>query len=589
MLGGVGIFIAVNATVLAFQHHFNLAILGASAVVFLVGLIDDLHHLKPYQKLIGQITAALVVIYSGLLLPWTASPIINMVVTVFWLVGITNATNMLDNMDGLAAGVAAIASVFLALNFASLGQGSESMMVISFAAALVGFLLFNSNPASIFMGDCGSMFIGFFLASAALLTSTSGRTRSFLPVIAVPVLTLVIPIFDTTFVTVLRKLAGRPASQGGRDHTSHRLVALGLSERRAVFLLYALATVAGFLALKVRGWQLYESVAAILGFTVVLTMIGVYLAGVRVYNPDAASPDRPLVSFLVDLSYKRRVFEALLDVALIILSYYVAYALRFGAMSESDPNFSLFIRTMPIVAAIQMTAFLGGGIYRGLWRYISINDVFTMAKSVFLGCVLSVVAIVYVFRFDGWSRSVFIIDGVLLTTMLIATRAGFRVARRLVPTSTMKSGRRVLIYGAGDAGELLLRELLNNEELRYSPVGFLDDDARKVGKVIHGLRVYAGDSLVVSCEALRAEEIVISSAKVGRPRIEEIVRRCDAIGIPLRKMQIQLMPINLWQKDLLLDEQIEGASPAPLLRIRAHGSTNIPDAVPATRPERNDA
>ena len=588
MLGGVAIFVALNVTVVIFQHRFNPAILGASAFMFVVGLVDDLWHLKPYQKLIGQIIAAMIVVYSGLLLPWTSAPVINMAVTVFWLVGITNATNMLDNMDGLAGGVVAIGSVFLAINFLSLRQVNEAAVVISFAAVLVGFLVFNSNPASIFMGDCGSMFIGFFLPSVALLTTTTGRTRSVLPVIAVPVLTLVIPIFDTTFVTVLRKLAGRRASEGGRDHTSHRLVALGLSERRAVFLLYGLATLAGLLALKVRGWQVYESMAAILGFTIVLTMIGVYLAGVRVYDADAVPANRKMVSFLVDISYKRRIFEALLDLSLITLSYYLAYLLRFGTLTEGDPNFSLFIRTLPIVAAVRMTTFLGAGVYRGLWRYIGVHDVYTMAKSVVLGSLISVVAVVYLFRFENCSRGVFILDAVLLTAMMVGTRTGFRFARTLLPTRAMTTGRRVLIYGAGDAGELLLRELLNNEELHYAAVGFLDDDPRKVGKVIHGLRVFAGVSLATTCESLRAEEIVISSSKIAGGRIDEIVRTCDAIGIPLRQMQIQLMPINSWQTDLLLNAPAEETPAAPLLRIRRHGSTHIPEAATLIRPDRTD-
>ena len=151
-------------------------------------------------------------------------------------------------------------------------------------AALLGFLFYNSNPASIFMGDCGSMFVGFFLASSALINVSGGRSRSFLPVLAVPILVLFIPIFDTTFVTVLRKLSGRAASQGGRDHTSHRLVALGMSERHAVLMLYGFAALSGVLAILVQRARLDISLAAIAGFTIVLTLVGVYLAGVKVYD-----------------------------------------------------------------------------------------------------------------------------------------------------------------------------------------------------------------------------------------------------------------------------------------------------------------
>ncbi|MFS8084389.1 MAG: MraY family glycosyltransferase, partial [Acidobacteriota bacterium] len=227
MMGGVGIWLAVVVTYIALVPHTGQGwvVIGAASFLFLVGLVDDLLHIKPYQKLIGQVIGAAIVVNYGLVLPWTRSLPANMVITIFWLIGITNAVNLLDNMDGLATGIAAIASCFLTFNFVAGNQPIEAMMLAVFAAALLGFLVYNSNPASIFMGDSGSMFIGFFLAGSALINVSGGRSRSFVPVLAVPILVLFIPIFDTTFVTILRKLSGRAASQGGRDHTSHRLVA----------------------------------------------------------------------------------------------------------------------------------------------------------------------------------------------------------------------------------------------------------------------------------------------------------------------------------------------------------------------------
>src|SRR3954452_12975897 len=255
MMGGIAIFIAVMTTLLVLvpQRREAWVVLGASTLLFAVGLIDDFLHVKPYQKLIGQVAGAGAVIYYGLVLPWTASAPINMMITFVWLIGITNAINMLDNMDGLSAGIAAIAGAFLGINFFLNGQFNEALMLAAFAAALIGFLLYNHSPASIFMGDCGSLFIGFFLASTALLSgSGGGRSRSLLAVLAVPVLVLCVPIFDTTFVTLMRKMAGRAASRGGRDHTSHRLVALGLTEKHAVWMLYAFSISAGCLALLVK-------------------------------------------------------------------------------------------------------------------------------------------------------------------------------------------------------------------------------------------------------------------------------------------------------------------------------------------------
>src|SRR5256714_44211 len=422
MMGGLSIWLAVIITYLLLLPHTaqTWIIVTVSTFLFFVGLLDDLIHTKPYQKLIGQIVGAAAVVNYGLALPWTRSVSVNVVITIFWLIGITNAINLLDNMDGLATGIAAIASVFLTLNFAAGNQPVEAMIMAVFAAALLGFLAYNSNPASIFMGDCGSMFIGFFLASSALINVTGGRSRSLLPVLAVPILVLFIPIFDTTFVTILRKLSGRAASQGGRDHTSHRLVALGMSERRAVWMLYGLAAVSGLLAVLLRTLRTDVGLA-LLGFlTIGLTLLGVYLGGVKVYEAESqavAAGNRPLFAFLIDFSYKRRIFEVLLDVGLIILAYWSAYAIKFEAFSGS-PAWQLFLRTVPIVVVVRLGAFLLFGVYRGIWRYTSIDDLVAFAKAVAAGSIISMLIILFKFRFQGFSRVIFVIDGLMMLMLL---------------------------------------------------------------------------------------------------------------------------------------------------------------------------
>ncbi|HEX3581901.1 MAG TPA: MraY family glycosyltransferase [Thermoanaerobaculia bacterium] len=289
MLGGVAFTVAALIAIAVFVplRRESVIVLSASAFLFVTGLVDDFLHIQPYQKLAGQFAGAALVAGFGLMLPWTPYRWINLLLTFFWLVGITNAVNMLDNMDGLAAGVAAIAAIFLGFTFLQNEQPGGALMLVALAGALVGFLVYNHHPASIFMGDCGSMFIGFFLASMALAAhGGGGRSRSIVAVLAVPVLVLVVPIFDTTFVTVMRKLAGRAASQGGRDHTSHRLVALGFSERHAVWMLYGFAAAAGMIAVLVRHAPLLLSLGAIGLFTLVLTLTALRLARVRVYeNP----------------------------------------------------------------------------------------------------------------------------------------------------------------------------------------------------------------------------------------------------------------------------------------------------------------
>ena len=556
MFGGVAIWLAVVVSYLLFVRpntptgwlgHFPGSsldvVMGASTFLFLVGLADDLLNTKPYQKLIGQVMGSAFVIYYGLALPWTGYSALNVALTIFWLIGITNAVNLLDNMDGLASGIAVIASGFLALSFLATGQLMEALMLVTFAGALLGFLVYNSSPASIFMGDCGSMFIGFFLASAALVNVSGGRSRSLVPVLAVPILVLFIPIFDTTFVTILRKLSGRAASQGGRDHTSHRLVALGMSERHAVWMLYGLAALSGILALLVQRVKLDVSLAAIAGFTIVLTLLGVYLAGVKVYDETEealAAGEKSLYAFLIDLSYKRRIFEVLLDVILILLAYWGAYAVKFGALSGSNA-WNLFLRTLPVLVFFKMASFLVMGVYRGLWRYTGLDDLIVFAKAVVLSSVLSVMAVLFAFRFEGFSRTVFIIDGLLMFMFLAGSRLAFRLFRQVIPVTKNTEGRRVLIYGAGDGGELVLRELLNNRGLQYAPVGFLDDDTAKIGKLIHGLKVYGGNGDLNSvCRQQHVDEILISSSKMTEERLDEILGFCRAQNIVVRRMRISI-------------------------------------------------
>lgn len=554
MYGGVAIWVAVLVSYLVFIRpamglgtHFPGSfldvVIGSSTFLFLVGLADDFFHTKPYQKLIGQVMGSAFVVYYGLALPWTGYSELNMALTIFWLIGITNAVNLLDNMDGLAAGIAIIASGFLALSFLTTGMAMEALLLVTFAAALLGFLVYNSSPASIFMGDCGSMFIGFFLASAALVNVSGGRSRSLLPVLAVPILVLFIPIFDTTFVTILRKLSGRAASQGGRDHTSHRLVALGTSERHAVWMLYGLAALSGFLALLVQSVKLDVSLAAIAGFTILLTLLGVYLAGVKVYDETEealAANNNSLYAFLVDLSYKRRIFEVLLDVILILLAYWGAYAVKFGALSSSTA-WRLFLRTVPVLVFVKMASFLVVGVYRGLWRYTGLDDLIVFAKAVVLGSVVSVMVVLFAFRFEGFSRTVFIIDGILMFMFLAGSRLAFRLFRQVIPIAKIAEGRKVLIYGAGDGGELLLRELQNNRGLKYSPVGFVDDDPAKSGKLIHGLKVYAGNGDLTSvCRQHDVDEILISSSQMSEERLGEILDFCQTHNVKVKRMRITI-------------------------------------------------
>jgi UDP-GlcNAc:undecaprenyl-phosphate GlcNAc-1-phosphate transferase len=542
LMGGVAIYLSFVIGCFLFAPNLARAypILVAATILFVTGIIDDLFQLKPYIKFVMQMVAASITVFAGasggLHLPWTASAPVNDFITIFWLVGITNAVNLLDNMDGLAGGISFIACIFLAISFLINGQAGEAVLPLILAGAVCGFLWFNFNPASIFMGDCGSMFLGFVLSGTALL-SDHIRTRNLVSVLFTPALILMIPIFDTCVVTMTRKLSGRPVSQGGRDHTSHRLVALGMTERRAVLMLYLFAAISGVLALMVRQMRIEVTLLLIPGFALSVLFIGLYLGKVRVYEEGEAASGT-LVDVLANFSHRRRIFEILLDTCLVMLAYYSAYLLRFEGNLPGE-QIAIFIKTLPLLIAIQIFCFLAGGVYRGIWRYAGVDDLVSIAKSVFAGSAVSGVAVLFViYNFQGPSRAVFILNGVLLLLFVGASRISFRLLAALIVGRRQASpgARPVLIYGAGDRGDMLVRELLNNPDYRYEPVGFIDDDAKKAGKLLRGYRIFSSDELPELINSHGVSEVLISSLKVPESKLDDLRN----LGIGLKRLRIQL-------------------------------------------------
>jgi UDP-GlcNAc:undecaprenyl-phosphate/decaprenyl-phosphate GlcNAc-1-phosphate transferase len=537
LMGGVAIYGSFLIGCLFFASSLDVArpILLSASLLFVAGLIDDRYPLKPYIKLALQIIAAAITVLSGLDLHWTGNELLNRMITIFWLVGITNAVNLLDNMDGLAAGISLISCIFLAIVFGLNGQTAEMAIPLALAGAVAGFLVFNFNPATIFMGDCGSMFLGFMLGGTALL-SDSGRIRNLLGVMLTPVLILVIPIFDTVVVTVARKLNGRPVSQGGRDHTSHRLVALGMSERRAVLMLYLFAAVTGALAIFVREMQLGAGLTLIGGFALSFLFIGLYLGRVRVYE-DGQQPSGIWVEMLSNFSYRRRIFEIMLDFFLMVLAYYGAYLLRFEGEVPEEQH-AIFLKTLPLMIAIQIFLFLAGGVYRGIWRYVSVDDLAAMAKSVVASTTICGAIVLFVYQMQGPSRVVFILNGLLLLVLVATSRFSFRLLAALIVgrRKADPNARPVLIYGAGDGGVMLVSELLNNPAHQYEPMGFIDDDATKAGKLLRGYQIFGRHELPSLINSLGIREILISSGKVPESTLNDL----RGLGLGLKRLRIQL-------------------------------------------------
>ena len=258
-MGGIAIFLSTLAAAILLRGIFNELsgiLVGATLVSFL-GFWDDRYHLGAGIKLAGQLLAAGLLVLTGVTVQVFPYHLLNLAVTVLWVVGITNAMNLLDNMDGLSAGIAAIAAAHFSILCALSGQYLVGALAVSVMAACIGFLIYNWNPATIFMGDSGSLFLGFTLASLGIKL----RFPDNVPFVTwmIPLLVLGVPIFDTTLVTISRLRRGlNPLSTPGTDHTSHRLTYAGFTRREAVFLLYIVAFMLGLLAIFVTQASIVE-------------------------------------------------------------------------------------------------------------------------------------------------------------------------------------------------------------------------------------------------------------------------------------------------------------------------------------------
>lgn len=266
LLGGLAIYAAVIAALLLFGDHFYVgevaAIIIGATLISTLGFWDDRVSLPPWAKLLGQTIPVAVLVVAGVRISLFPSPVLNIAATILWVLFITNAVNFLDNMDGLTAGVAAVASAFFVLLAALSGQYLVGVLAAALLGACLGFLVYNFNPASIFMGDTGSLFIGFLLAVVGIKL----RFPANVPAVTwmIPPLVLGIPILDTTLVIISRLRRGlNPLTTAGKDHLSHRLVYLGLTRREAVMAIYLIGGVFGMIAIFVSQASVAEGAIVI--------------------------------------------------------------------------------------------------------------------------------------------------------------------------------------------------------------------------------------------------------------------------------------------------------------------------------------
>ena len=550
LLGGTGIFaglLVATGIVLALgalpASRQLAGILGGCAILYLAGLLDDVAHLPPAAKVGAQAGAAALVLLAGIRVEIIRNPVAATLLGVAWLVGMTNAFNLLDNMDGLAATLAAIACAFFAIDAFTVDP-SHLVALVSLGVffACLGFLPYNlrlRGPAAVFMGDSGAQLLGFVLAALGLASSWTVASST-VATLLLPILVLAVPILDTTLVTVVRLLEGRPVMQGARDHTSHRLVYQGLSDKRAVVLLGLVSAAVGFtsLAYERLGNTKVTLAGVLITFAFVL-QFGSYLADVnRAPVPNEAS------SFIRSLLvHRRRLVEVLVDFALIAGSFTFAYLIRLEGTGFAWQR-HVFNLSLPAILVARYVFFVLFGLYRGVWRYAGLRD----AGSIFAAVVLSEgAAFLFIWAtvpWGGFPRGTYLIDVLLCSLLIGISRFWERgVTHAIRVLVGREDQQRVLIIGAGGSGRSLLRELRESTGTRV--IGFVDDSPAFRRRRIQGVPVVARlDEIGWVLGRLSPDAVFVTIPGAERERLDGVVEACRRADVSCRfvRRQIDLDP-----------------------------------------------
>jgi UDP-GlcNAc:undecaprenyl-phosphate GlcNAc-1-phosphate transferase len=533
--GGIAVFFSCAVAYLAFFRGQHVAEACGAAALWLLGFVDDRLRLRASVKFTGQVLVTVAVMASGVVFAATSSSAFNILFTFFWLIGITNAFNLIDNMDGLCAGVIVIICAFRCVLLASHGYSAEASLRAVIGAAFLAFLVFNYNPAKIFMGDCGSMFAGFLLASLSI-TSPLAHTKAFVAGIFYPALTYTYPIFDTILVTVLRKIAGRPISVGGRDHSSHRLASLGLNERQVVWILWlltALGSGVGFMA----SWMPLEVIAACGALMAALMVFGIFLATLPAYPlPDRISW-RGGSWLRQHIPSLRAATIIVLDMVLAGLALFLAFLLGFESrLAPADLHHLLVL--LPIVMAAHGVASFFGRSHAISWRLLSLADVGALGRNAAAGaaCAFTIAWLFDIPRFAKDTMLLYLLVCVALTALL---RGGLGALNRLT-RNTGPARVRVAVYGADASGELAATFLERHPSFNFSPVVFVDPRRERAGMSIHGLPVRRLDHLKRVAAEDRVAAVFVGGRQLADSEHLELEELASSTGLSLLALDVSI-------------------------------------------------
>ncbi len=578
-MGGVGIilamiigwiFAAAVRPVSFEQTYFN--VWGVVVGLFMIsglGIYDDIKGIGSFGKLVVQFLASSIVISSGLQIEYLTLPfldpihlgIFSLPLTLLWLVGITNAFNLLDGLDGLAVGVAAVASA----TFFCIGivRGDDILIITTTALffACIGFLRYNFHPASIFMGDTGSLFLGFLLACISLRIIHVPLSESTPGSLLVAVVVLMVPIVDTSVAFFRRLKKGMHPLKADKEHIHHRLMDLGLTHRQTVVIHYAIASVSGCIAfLLMRVDNLYAvSLIAIVGTAVFFSIrrLG-YLEEMTAQSKDAAPPIQPL-------SIARIIDKAVLvggDIVAILLSFLVSYWFRFHSEFITSTGYiplDLYFKSpaMLLLGLLWLVIFALAGLYEIPWDVSRIDYIFLILRTVTIGTVILFFLTLDLESGTIEGRVTALVYGVAVAVCVIFIRMLIVAFERRYEILGFRR-RNTLIVGTSDSAIKLLDEIERREGLKYNVIGFVD--RKKSEQLFLDFPNYGGYEDIPSVvKKKNVEEILIATDYDSREEILDIVARCNGM-VP----SVKVLPESLSVLSGFKTEEIVGH---PLIRL----------------------
>ena len=521
----------------------SFGILAGLLPILVVSIRDDISAMRALPKFIVHAVGAGIAMSCGVLLPptvhlfgvpvslgWMAIPL-----SALWLIGVTNAFNLVDGLDGLSAGLGLISAASLAAVLLMTHEPQSAAAALVLAGSIAGFLPYNIHPARVFLGDCGATAIGYLLGCFAL-TGSALLSSGFATLI--PVLLVGVPVADT-LASMIRRTVSRVENGSGsrvyeadRDHIHHRLLALGLSHQGAVATLYAAGGLLSLVALSSLLLTSQQSGLLLLGI-LIAGFIGLKRLGYEEFAPIRSGVALRLYNLPV---LQRAFFAVFVDIAVVAAALYLSVGLKYDDWRIENIRGTV-LWMLAVLMPCNVTAFTFFGMYRASWRLEGIDAYRRLCLAVVSGTVAAVVLSMLMTPLDV-SVSVFGVYTFVVLVLAAGVRVSFRLADQARMRAAATSGERTLIYGAGVRGSAALGGMLANAAAGFIPVGFLDDNPHRAGKTLNGYPILGGVAEVEKAIAESgARVVVVASEKISGERVAEARRACGARGARLLRMR----------------------------------------------------